>query len=473
MDGSRDQLQEPCLPAQKPPQQKQEQLPAAAQVQVTECEPVVCTAAPMAAAAVTAAPVAAAAGTAAPVAVAAGAAAVDAAGTAQVKPEPQLLLQDSDAITLLQEPTAQHTEQNQAADALVAAEAGDQPQQPVVAAADTDMCITVQGLEDQLHHLQHQYTEQQLLLQQQHQTQGLQAAAAGILADTAAAMADAYAQDGSSNSPDATVVLLQQQAAQAAVAEAEAAAAAAAIAAATMEHQQRIESAPLHKRAFEALVAAAAAEAEAAEAAESEAPAPRPPVAKKQRRGRGRSALAALTAPGDTGAAADACAYIAVPGQGPEGAADGYEQEDEAATVAKVGRLAEAVAAALAAAAAAGGEGSAQAAAAAAAGAYGLEGADASMPNGQAHDQYGAGFDGAYGGWGEGAWDGDWEGSGYTGEDSMQEGGVQRPGDPQRAMKKRLAASESYKRKKEQEANLTTYWSGLQVGCAAMAVAGK
>jgi hypothetical protein len=232
---------------------------------------------------------------------------------------------------------------------------------------------------------------------------------------------------------------------------------------------------PLHKRAFEALVAAAAAEAEAAEAAGSEAAAPRPPVAKKQRRGRGRSAAAAATAPGNTGAAADACAYIAVPGQGPEAAADGIGQEDEAAAVAKVGRLAEAVAAALAAAAAAGGEGSAQAAAAA--GAYGVEGADANMLNGQAHDQYGAGFGGAYTGWAEGAWDGDWEGSGCTGEEGMHacdlEGGAQRPGDPQRAMKKRLAASESYKRKKEQEAQLTTYWSGLQVGCVAQTVAEK
>jgi hypothetical protein len=80
-------------------------------------------------------------------------------------------------------------------------------------------------------------------------------------------------------------------------------------------------------------------------------------------------------------------------------------------------------------------------------------------------------------GW-NGAWAGDgaWEKAGFSaaaaaagggefedGEDGGLDG-QQQAVDPERAVKKRLAASESYKRKKEQEVQLNTYFTSLQVG---------
>jgi hypothetical protein len=279
-------------------------------------------------------------------------------------------------------------------------------------------------------------------------------------------------------SPAAATVLLEQQAAQAAAAEAEAAAAAAALAAAALEHQQRIEHAPQHKRAFEALVAAAAVEAEAAASEDSSAG--KPPSGKRQRRGKTRIAAAAAAAAAAAGATGgghghplgvDAYAYIAVPRQHVAGAdartaaaaAEEYPQVEDAAAVPMVGRLAEAVAAALAAAAAAGQAGATDQHSSEE-GLYeqGAGQNPSAMPGGQ---EGAGGFSpeaGGFYGW-EGAWSGSWDGGV---EGMQQEGGVmqqQGRGDPHRAEKKRLAASESYKRKKEQEVQLNAYWLGLQV----------
>lgn len=484
------QQQEPCMPAQQQPQQQElclagaqapQQEPGAqhaavAPAQLTACMPVVCAQAVAAAPISTGAAASEAPAQLAPPAVAVPAVTAPAAVIVEVKSEQQALLQDSSAPSTTQQVSLQDSMQLQAGEGAQVAAEDDamQAQQQEPKPADADVRAAVQGLENQMDQLQHKYAKPQVLLQAQESQQQdgeAQHTAAGASADSAANSEAAPAEQGSSISPDATVVLLQQQAACAAAAEAEAAATAAAMAAAAREHQQRIESAPVHKRAFEALVAAAAAEAEAAEAASGDEPAPKPPVGKKQRRGRGRStpaaAAAAAAAAGTNGgaAAADACAYIAVPGQAVDAAEGaGFSQEEDPAALGKVGRLAEAVAAALAAAAAAGQDGSAAAAAAAAAaGTY--EGAlpDDRAPNGHAQDQFGAGYEGMFG-WVEGAWDGSWEGNGYAEDGSMQGQGAQPQGDPQRAMKKRLAASESYKRKKEQEAQLNAYWAGLQVG---------
>ena len=367
------------------------------------------------------------------------------------------------------------------------------------------LCDVVQGFEHQLEHLQDEVSKQQQVqeaagIQHTNSTagaapepmgaaathttlpatgaaQGQTAAAAhSTLQATGAALDPTAAAIPSTLqvtqlSPAAATVLLEHQAAQDAAAEAEAAAAAAALAAAALEHQQRIEHAPQHKRAFEALVAAAAVEAEAAASEDSSAG--KPPSGKRQRRGKTRMAAAAAAAAAGGGhgnqLGVDAYAYIAVPGQhGADAgartaaAAEEYPQVKDAAAVPMVGRLAEAVAAALAAAAAAGQAGATDQHSSEG-GVY--EQGTGQNPSGMSGGQEGAGFSaeaGGFYGW-EGAWSGSWDGGV---EGMQQEGGVmqqQGRGDPHRAEKKRLAASESYKRKKEQEVQLNAYWLGLQV----------
>jgi hypothetical protein len=327
----------------------------------------------------------------------------------------------------------------------------------------------VQGFEVQLTHLQDEYAKQLLHQQAVQDTandQHAAAAGANILQDTQAGMHDQQTNSGAAG--DAAMQAQPHGAMQPGSAEA----AATVMLAAAQGHQQRIKEMPMHKRAFEALIAAAAVTEEAEAAASSDGGVPRPRT-KKQRRSRAKPAAAAAAPAGAApGAAVDALAFVAVPeGQVATGAAAAAQGAgDDAEAVVKVGRLAEAVAAALA--AAAGGQADATGQTPAAAAAFAADAADDAAQGAADQQQYAAGY-----GW-DGSWagDGSWDGTGFSaaaaaaggGEfEDGEEGGLdgqQRAVDPERALKKRLAASESYKRKKEQEVQLNAYWTSLQVG---------
>jgi hypothetical protein len=348
----------------------------------------------------------------------------------------------------------------------------------------------VVGLEQQLGHLQQKY-----LQQQQEVGQGQQQVGQGQLQHEQ----DQQEQQQADMQEDAQQQLHQFRQQAAAQAASQGASKAAAWEVTVSEQQQRLQHVPLHSRAFEALVAAAAAteEAEAVagpldvvQDAQQQQQLPHRPPAKRQCRGKLQQVAAAAAAaadlpPADAGqvldqgvhaeqAEADAAAAAAAVAAVEAATAAAVEQQylplDPAAVV-DAAKLADAVTAALAAAAAgqamAAAHGAAPHVDPAAAAAAGVQGLDMGYDLHQAAAAYGS-LTACYS---SGQHDSSWNDSSSAGmgmlqdyEPGDQSGGAQQlPANPVRAMKKRLAASESYKRKKDKELHLSMYSTQLKV----------